>query len=87
MAKILPLPKTRVPIVKFSNPVHGVSCDVCVNKLLGPRNTRLLCAYAEVSRSFSTLFSDECLTAYIEVGPARGAARPAHKVLGEEAEG
>ena len=32
MAQILPLPRSRVPIVKFHHAGLGISCDVCVNK-------------------------------------------------------
>ena len=48
MIHVRPLPKTRVPIVKFHQAELAISCDVCVNKRLGPRNTQLMSAYAEV---------------------------------------
>lgn len=48
LTKIVPLPRARVPIVKFAHPGLGVSCDICINKRLGLRNTALLNAYAEL---------------------------------------
>ncbi|XP_017429290.1 UTP:RNA uridylyltransferase 1 [Vigna angularis] len=40
------LTRARVPIVKLMDPVTGISCDICINKLLAVVNTKLLRDYA-----------------------------------------
>jgi hypothetical protein len=40
--EVKPLPKARVPVVKFKDPESGMSCDVCLNNMLATENTRLL---------------------------------------------
>jgi DNA polymerase sigma len=48
MAKVMPIPKARVPIVKFTEPQTGIECDICVNNLLAVENTVMLRKYSEI---------------------------------------
>ncbi|QDZ22133.1 PAP-associated domain-containing protein [Chloropicon primus] len=48
MSKVIPIPKARVPIVKFIEPETGIECDICVNNLLAVENTSLLRKYSEI---------------------------------------
>jgi DNA polymerase sigma len=60
MRHVKPLPKARVPIVKFTDSVtyvlfwrnligfSGISCDICINNLLAPHNTKFLADYAKI---------------------------------------
>ena len=48
MKDVLPLPKTRVPIVKFRDALSGISCDICVENQLAILNTKLLRTYAAI---------------------------------------
>jgi len=47
-AEVLPLPKARVPIVKFLSAKHGLRCDLGVNNLLAIHNSQLIAAYCEL---------------------------------------
>ncbi|OAY80420.1 UTP:RNA uridylyltransferase 1, partial [Ananas comosus] len=38
----------RVPIVRMTDPVTGISCDICINNLLAVANTKLLKDYAQI---------------------------------------
>jgi len=44
----MPLPKARVPVVKFFHAGSQMSCDVCLNNHLATENTRLLRTYAAI---------------------------------------
>jgi DNA polymerase sigma len=46
MVEVFPLLNARIPIVKFTDPVSEISCDICVNNLLAVHNTQLLKAYS-----------------------------------------
>lgn len=48
MTKVMPIPKARVPIVKFTEPQTGIECDICVNNLLAVENTVMLRKYSEI---------------------------------------
>eukprot|EP01137_Pigoraptor_chileana_P034910 Opistho-2@28163 len=48
MSDVLPLPKARVPIVKFRDPSSGICCDICINNRLALHNTRLLQTYSTI---------------------------------------
>eukprot|EP00250_Pteridium_aquilinum_P013837 c21602_g1_i1 orf=134-3388(+) len=48
MLNVQPLTHARVPIVKYSDPATGISCDVCVNNMLAVVNTKLLHDYAQI---------------------------------------
>lgn len=48
MREVKPLPKARVPVVKFKDPESGMSCDVCLNNTLATENTRLLYVYSQI---------------------------------------
>eukprot|EP00039_Didymoeca_costata_P011809 m.166986 g.166986 ORF g.166986 m.166986 type:complete len:962 (+) comp15299_c0_seq4:100-2985(+) len=48
MEQVMPLPKARVPVVKFLDTVTKVSCDVCLDNRLACENTRLLRTYTEI---------------------------------------
>jgi DNA polymerase sigma len=52
---VKPLPKARVPIVKFRDPVAGKECDICVNNHLALRNTELLWAYSQLDSRLQPL--------------------------------
>jgi len=45
---VKPLPKARVPVVKFKDEESGMSCDVCLNNTLATENTRLLYVYSRI---------------------------------------
>lgn len=45
---VKPLPRARIPVVKFTEPKSGVACDVCLDNVLATRNTALLRTYARV---------------------------------------
>lgn len=38
----------RFPIVRMTDPVTGISCDICINNLLAVANTKLLKDYAQI---------------------------------------
>jgi len=42
------LTHARVPIVKFTDPLTGISCDICINNILAVVNTKLLYDYAQI---------------------------------------
>lgn len=42
------LTHARVPIVKFTDPTTGISCDICVNNMLAVVNSKLLHDYSRV---------------------------------------
>jgi DNA polymerase sigma len=42
------LTHARVPIVKFTDPVTRISCDICVNNMLAVVNSKLLHDYSQV---------------------------------------
>jgi DNA polymerase sigma len=46
MVEVFPLLNARIPIVKFTDPVSEISCDICVNNLLAVHNTQLLKTYS-----------------------------------------
>lgn len=48
MQNVKALTHARVPIVKYSDPETGISCDVCVNNMLAVVNTKLLHDYAQI---------------------------------------
>ncbi|KAH7440008.1 hypothetical protein KP509_04G087500 [Ceratopteris richardii] len=48
MQNVQALTHARVPIVKYSDPKTGISCDVCVNNMLAVVNTKLLHDYAQI---------------------------------------
>lgn len=48
MQNVQALTHARVPIVKYSDPTTGISCDVCVNNMLAVVNTKLLHDYAQI---------------------------------------
>ncbi|KAI5070927.1 hypothetical protein GOP47_0013178 [Adiantum capillus-veneris] len=48
MQNVQALTHARVPIVKYSDPETGISCDVCVNNMLAVVNTKLLHDYAQI---------------------------------------
>jgi len=48
MVNVLAIPKARVPIVKFVDPMTDMKCDICVNNLLAVENTILLRSYADI---------------------------------------
>jgi len=48
MSRVIPIPKARVPIVKFIEPETGIECDICVNNLLAVENTVMLRKYSEI---------------------------------------
>eukprot|EP01117_Protostelium_nocturnum_P007428 TRINITY_DN2657_c0_g3_i4.p1 TRINITY_DN2657_c0_g3~~TRINITY_DN2657_c0_g3_i4.p1 ORF type:complete len:670 (-),score=246.60 TRINITY_DN2657_c0_g3_i4:30-2039(-) len=45
---VLSLPRARVPIVKFTEELSNISCDICINNLLAIHNTRLLSTYSKI---------------------------------------
>jgi DNA polymerase sigma len=48
MESVLPLPRARIPIVKFRHPTLRMCCDICINNKLATENTRLLNTYADL---------------------------------------
>ncbi|KAJ7513911.1 hypothetical protein O6H91_23G048900 [Diphasiastrum complanatum] len=48
MQNVQALTHARVPIVKFTDSVTGISCDICVNNMLAVVNTKLLRDYAKI---------------------------------------
>ncbi|PIN04400.1 Polynucleotide adenylyltransferase [Handroanthus impetiginosus] len=42
------LPYARIPVLKFIDPVTGISCDICINNALAVVNTKLLRDYAQI---------------------------------------
>lgn len=48
MRNIKTLPKARVPIVKFTDSITNISCDICFNNRLALQNTRLLSDYSRI---------------------------------------
>ncbi|PIN15457.1 Polynucleotide adenylyltransferase [Handroanthus impetiginosus] len=42
------LPYARIPVLKFVDPVTGISCDICINNALAVVNTKLLRDYAQI---------------------------------------
>ncbi len=57
MKEVLPLPKARVPVVKFVVPDTGTKVDVTVNNILACINTKLLADYAAVDPRLAQLVS------------------------------
>ena len=45
---VKPLPRARVPVVKFYDPTSKMSCDVCLDNILACENTALLRMYANI---------------------------------------
>jgi len=45
---VKPLPRARVPVVKFRDPNSDMNCDVCLDNILACENTLLLKTYADV---------------------------------------
>eukprot|EP00478_Filoreta_tenera_P004049 GABV01004342.1.p1 GENE.GABV01004342.1~~GABV01004342.1.p1 ORF type:complete len:150 (+),score=34.62 GABV01004342.1:1-450(+) len=43
---VKPLPRARVPVIKFRDPETGISCDICINNSLAVENSKLLRDYA-----------------------------------------
>ncbi|XP_019863494.1 PREDICTED: speckle targeted PIP5K1A-regulated poly(A) polymerase-like, partial [Amphimedon queenslandica] len=54
-SNILALPSARCPIVRFTVSSLNVSCDVSVNRRLGPYNSKLLKAYLNFDKRVSPL--------------------------------
>jgi DNA polymerase sigma len=48
MKNVSPLPRARVPIVKFRDPMSRLSCDICINNPLAIHNTRLVADYSRI---------------------------------------
>jgi hypothetical protein len=48
MTEVMVLKHARVPIVKFTDPVSGYSCDICYENRLAIHNTRLLKTYSMI---------------------------------------
>uniref|UniRef100_A0A0C9RX88 RNA uridylyltransferase n=1 Tax=Wollemia nobilis TaxID=56998 RepID=A0A0C9RX88_9CONI len=48
MQNVQALTHARVPIVKFTDPVTDISCDICINNILAIVNTKLLHDYAQI---------------------------------------
>ncbi|CAM6059569.1 unnamed protein product [Sphagnum tenellum] len=48
MQNVQALTHARVPIVKFTDPVTRISCDICVNNMLAVVNSKLLHDYSQV---------------------------------------
>jgi len=48
MHNVQALTHARVPIVKFTDPLTGISCDICINNILAVVNTKLLYDYAQI---------------------------------------
>lgn len=55
--EILPLPKARVPIIKFVAPKYELACDLGINNLLACKNSELIRDYM----SLDTRARDMCL--------------------------
>lgn len=55
MADVLPLPKARVPVVKFVVPKTGTKVDVTVNNMLACANTKLLADYCAIDGRLAPL--------------------------------
>jgi DNA polymerase sigma len=49
------LSRARIPIVKFTDRMYGIQCDVCINNRLALRNTELLAAYVRCDARFRYL--------------------------------
>jgi DNA polymerase sigma len=48
MENVMSLSGARVPIVKFTDPESGYSCDICINNTLALQNTQLLACYSNI---------------------------------------
>ncbi|CAM6092147.1 unnamed protein product [Calypogeia fissa] len=48
MQNVQALTHARVPIVKFTDPTTGISCDICVNNMLAVVNSKLLHDYSRI---------------------------------------
>ena len=48
MENVMSLSGARVPIVKFTDPETGYSCDICINNTLALQNTKLLAHYSKI---------------------------------------
>ncbi|KAJ7557051.1 hypothetical protein O6H91_05G109900 [Diphasiastrum complanatum] len=48
MQNVQALTHARVPVVKFTDPVTGISCDICVNNMLAVVNSKLLHDYSKI---------------------------------------
>jgi len=48
LCKMQALTHARVPIVKFTDPLTGISCDICINNILAVVNTKLIYDYAQI---------------------------------------
>ncbi|KNC77102.1 hypothetical protein SARC_10426 [Sphaeroforma arctica JP610] len=53
--EVLPLPGTRVPIVKFKERDSGMAVDICLNNFLAVNNTEFLRTYGEVDETLVVL--------------------------------
>eukprot|EP01133_Synstelium_polycarpum_P004417 gene4417-5174_t len=52
---VLAIPNARVPIVKFKEPVHNLSCDICINNKLAIYNTKLVFDYSTIDERMRPL--------------------------------
>ncbi|KAK9729777.1 hypothetical protein K7432_000022 [Basidiobolus ranarum] len=48
MRHVIPISGARVPIVKFYDPHHHISCDITVNNILGVHNSQMIKAYLSI---------------------------------------
>ena len=55
MVDVTSLLNARIPIVKFTDPVSEINCDICVNNLLAVHNTQLLKSYSIYDERFKQL--------------------------------
>eukprot|EP01134_Creolimax_fragrantissima_P007066 CFRG7066T1 len=53
--EVLPLPGTRVPIVKFKEKNSGMAVDICLNNFLAVNNTEFLRTYGEIDNRLIVL--------------------------------
>ncbi|KAG0045133.1 hypothetical protein BGZ83_009608 [Gryganskiella cystojenkinii] len=52
----LVLDKTRVPIVTFFDPTTEITCDICVNELMGLENSKLIKTYIQMDERLLPVF-------------------------------
>jgi DNA polymerase sigma len=48
MRAVKTLPRARVPIVKFHDPISNLYCDICINNELAIENTKLIGDYSKI---------------------------------------